>query len=184
MLVVAMAVLVSGCAAARQTDDAARRTSPVAADDPLRQTTMISRTQPPTSTLSYGGRTVRGGLGTRCWAPEGVCADASGTILGNGTLTAPPGATLTFAYGGDRIDTLGAVAYKVGRKKEGGGRIVDGGAVFQPNYEGEEKILKVRRTGTRAGIVADLPAGEYVIDVFATMPEGDVSYGFRLMVGG
>ena len=31
-------------------------------------------------------------------------------------------------------------------------------------------------------IVADLPAGEYVLDARARMPGGDASYGFRLTV--
>lgn len=47
---------------------------------------------------------------------------------------------------------------------------------------GEGEKLGVERTGTRARIVADLPAGEYVLDAFARMPEGDASYGFPLVV--
>jgi hypothetical protein len=31
-------------------------------------------------------------------------------------------------------------------------------------------------------ITAELPAGKFVVDVFATMPEGDASYGFLIAV--
>ncbi len=51
-----------------------------------------------------------------------------------------------------------------------------------PARGGGAKDLPARRSGTRARIVADLPAGEYVLDVFARMPQGDASYGFRLIL--
>lgn len=87
--------------------------------------------RPPESTLSYGGETVVGGLGTYCWTSASVsqCVDAVGVTVRDETLTVPAGSTLTFAYGGDRLDSLGVVAYRVGRgnhleKIGGGGALV------------------------------------------------------------
>jgi len=51
-----------------------------------------------------------------------------------------------------------------------------------PSRGGGAEVLEVRRSGTRARIVADLPAGECVLDARARMPEGDASHGFRLTV--
>ena len=71
-------------------------------------------------------------------------------------------------------------AYRAGREVKGAGREDD---MFLPPFKGGgAKELKVRRSGTRARIVADLPSGEYVLDVFARMPQGDASYGFRLIL--
>jgi len=146
--------------------------------EPTTEPTTLTLPEPPGGTLSSGGRTVRGGLGTYCWTVDGGggCADTFGISLGEERLAVPPGAALSFAYGGDRLSSLDVTAYEVSR---GDGRFMDG--VFVPNYGRGEK-LGVERTGTRARIVADLPTGEYVLDAFARMPEGDASYGFRLVV--
>jgi hypothetical protein len=138
--------------------------------------------EPPGSTLSYGGETVEGGLGSYCWlmGGSGGCADAFAIILGEEALEAPAGATLSFAYRGRALDSLSVAAYKAGREVGEGGREDD---MFLPPSRGEEaKDLKVRRFGTRARIVADLPAGEYVLEASVRMPQGDASYGFRLIL--
>lgn len=79
-------------------------------------------------------------------------------------LRAPSGVALTFAYEGDRLDSLDTTASSV-----------DGRA---------QEDLRTRLSGTRARVVADLPPGEYLIEAFATMPEGDATYGFQLVVEG
>ncbi|HEV2745391.1 MAG TPA: hypothetical protein VGV91_19710 [Rubrobacter sp.] len=136
--------------------------------------------EPPGSTLSYGGETVEGGLGTYCWTRGGGggCSDAFAIILGDETLEAPAGATLSFAYGGKALDSLSVTAFRAGREGRGGGREDE----FLPPSWRKGEDLRVRRSGTRARIVADLPPGEYVLDVFARMPQGDASYGFRLIL--
>ncbi len=188
LLSVSTAVLVSGCAAATGPDDTGGgETSKARGEDPKPPTTMMSPTtvmfsEPPGSTLSYGGETVEGGLGSYCWlmGGSGGCADAFAIILGEEALEAPAGATLSFAYRGRALDSLSVAAYKAGREVGGGGREDD---MFLPPSRGEEaKDLKIRRFGTRVRIVADLPAGEYVLEAFARMPQGDASYGFRLIL--
>ena len=187
LLSVAIVLLVSGCGAAKGSDDTGGGgTSKARGEDPKPPTTMMYPTtmmfpEPPGSTLSYGGETVEGGLGTYCWlmGGSGGCADAFAVILGEGALEAPAGATLSFAYGGKALDSLSVAAYKAGREGEGDGREDE----FLPPYSGGgTKDLPVRRSGTRSRIVADLPPGEYVLDVFARMPQGDASYGFRLIL--
>ena len=136
--------------------------------------------EPPGSTLSYGGETVDGGLGSYCWTMGGAggCADAFAVVLEEEALEAPAGATLSFAYEGKALDSLGVAAYRADRESQGGPRQDD--TFLLPSGGGAAKHLPVRRFGTRARIVADLPAGEYVLDVFARMPQGDAFYGFRL----
>src|SRR5918997_241765 len=186
LLFVAFAVFTSGCAAATGPDDAGggeptKRGGPTEArgEEPTLPTTMMFP-EPPGSTLSYGGETVEGGLGSYCWTwgGGGGCADAFAIILGDDTLEAPAGATLSFDYRGKALDSLSVTAFRAGREGRGGGREVE---ILPPSSrKGDD--LRVRRSGTRARIVADLPPGEYVLDVFARMPEGDASYGFRLIL--
>jgi hypothetical protein len=188
LLSAAIAVLVSGCAAATGPDDTGGgKTSKARGEDPKPPTTMMSPStmmfpEPPGSMLSYGGETVEGGLGSYCWLTggSGGCADAFAIILGEEALEAPTGATLSFAYKGKALDSLSVAAYKAGREGGGGGREDD---MFLPaSRGGGAKDLRVRRSGTRARIVADLPPGEYALDVFARMPQGDATYGFRLIL--
>jgi hypothetical protein len=58
--------------------------------------------RPPESTLSYGGDTITGALGTYCWgsASGSICVDKASYPVSEETLTVPTGSTLTFAYGG------------------------------------------------------------------------------------
>jgi hypothetical protein len=188
LLCVAIAVLVSGCGAATGPDDTGGGgTSKARREDPKPPTTVMSPTtmmfpEPPGSTLSYGGETVEGGLGTYCWlmGGSGGCSDAFAIILGEEALEAPAGATLSFIYKGKALDSLSVAAYKAGREGGGGSREDD--MFLPPSRGGGRKDLPVRRSGSRARIVADLPPGEYVLDVFARMPQGDASYGFRLIL--
>ena len=185
---VAIAVLVSGCGAATGPDGTGGgESSKTRREDPNPPTTMTSPTtmmfpEPPGSTLSYGGETVEGGLGSYCWfmGGSGGCADAFAIILGEEALEAPAGATLSFAYGGKALDSLSVAAYKAGREAGGGGREDD--MFLPPSRGGGARDLPVPRSGPRARIAADLPPGEYVLDFFARMPQGDASYGFRLIL--
>jgi hypothetical protein len=141
--------------------------------------------RPPESTLSYGRETVVGALGTYCWtsASVGRCVDSVGVAVRDEALTVPAGSTLTFVYGGDRLDSLGVTAYRVGRgnhlEKIGGGGVL----VLDSRGSGRGMIqLTTSRSGNGARITAELPAGEYVLDAFVTVPQGDASYGFRVSV--
>ena len=137
--------------------------------------------EPPGSTLSYGGETVSAGLGSYCWIS--VCADTFAVPVSEETLTVPAGSTLTFAYGGDKLDSLSVSAHRIGRKDNL--KKMAGSTFLMPGEGGKgyERIrLPTRRSGTRARITAELPAGEYAVEAFARFPEGDALYGFRVVV--
>jgi hypothetical protein len=87
---------------------------------------------------------------------------------------------LSFAYKGEALDALSVAAYKDGREGGGGGREDD--MLLPPSRGGGAKDLRVRRCGPRARIVADLTSGEDVEHVLARIPQGDASYGFRLIL--
>ena len=180
LLFVVFGFFVFGCAAATGPNDTGRGEPTEARGENSTLPTTMMFPEPPGSTLSYGGETVEGGLGSYCWTwgGGGGCADAFAIILGEETLEAPAGATLSFAYGGKALDSLSVTAFRAGREGRGGGREDQ----FLPPSWRKGEDLRVRRSGTRARIVADLPPGEYVLDVFARMPEGDASYGFRLIL--
>lgn len=191
LLTTCICAIALGCAGARTPGDAngpeanGRQDSKTDVENGAQApTTMQMPPEPPGSTLSYGRETVEAGLGAYCWttARATSCVDAIGVSLGGGKLTVPSGAPLSFEYKGNKLNSLNVTAYEVGPESGGGNRIEKG--VLVPPYArgGKEERPKVRRSGNRARIVARLPAGEYVFDVHARMPEGDVSYGFRLTV--
>ncbi len=137
--------------------------------------------EPPGSTLSHGGETVSAGLGSYCWIS--VCADTFAVPVSEETLTVPAGSALTFAYGGDKLDSLSVSAHRIGKKDRL--KKMAGGTFLMPGEGGKgyERIrLPTRRSGTRARITAELVAGEYAVEAFARFPEGDALYGFRVIV--
>jgi hypothetical protein len=139
-------------------------------------TLMDGGSRPPDSNLSYGGETARGALGTYCW--KRGCADSVGIVAYKDELRVPAGSTVTFAYGGRKFDSIAVAAYRIGpgNQPEQMGRKI----LLIPAGKGTE--LPTRRSGNQARITAELPAGRFVVDVFATMPEGDASYGFLIAV--
>ncbi len=116
--------------------------------------------KPPDSTLTLGNRSVSGVLGSYCWtSPSGAtCADAAG-------IPVPP--------------------------EEGWGNELSGrrrGGFLVPS-EGRSALatedLGVRRENDRTEIPAELPVGEYVVELFVRVPGGnDASYYFRVAVEG
>src|SRR5215213_4696513 len=76
--------------------------------------------RPPKSTLFYGGREVKGELGSYCWS--GACVDvASAPSAPPGSnqrpLSIPSGYKMLFHFGGRRPpDTVQADAYKLNKK--------------------------------------------------------------------
>ena len=137
--------------------------------------------EPPGSTLSYGGETVSAGLGSYCWIS--VCADTFAVPVSEEVLRVPAGSTLTFAYGGKKLNSLSVSAHPIGKKDRL--KRMGGGNFLMPDEEGEEyeRIgLEAHRSGNRARITAELPAGEYAVEAFARFPEGDALYGFRVVV--
>ena len=79
--------------------------------------------RPPDSTLSYGGREVKGTLGSYCWSSgsAGECADAAWPVIPSKrkTLTVPSDSEMVFCYGGQSPPkTVKAGAYPLNKGKK------------------------------------------------------------------
>lgn len=147
-------------------------------------------TKPPDSTLTLGNLSVIGVLGSYCWTtPSGAtCADAAGIPVPpeEQTLAVPAGSSMIFDLGRSRRPTsVRAVAYPIGRGNELSGRRQGG---FLVPREGRSVLatenLKVRRKDVQTQISAELPVGEYVVELFVRVSGGDASYYFRAAVKG
>ena len=130
------------------------------------------RARPPDSTLSYGGQEVKGTLGSYCWfsGDSGACADAPFLVPSKQkTLTVPSGSEMVFRYGGQSSpDTVKANAFTLNKK---------GYQVYS-----SRRSLKVHGSGVERTIHAELPPGEYGVDVFVIESQGDANYTFHVMV--
>ena len=131
--------------------------------------------EPPDSTLSYGGREMTGVQGSYCWVSgnTGGCADSVWPVIPSKrkTLTVPPGSEMVFRYGGQSPPkTIGAGAYPLNKLKKTG------------MYR-SDRSLKAHGSGVQRTIPAELPPGEYVLEVLTKQQQGDASYYFRVVVG-
>ena len=134
--------------------------------------------RPPDSTLSFGGREVRGRLGSYCWSYRGTmgCSDVAGIPLPHEpqTLTVPSGSEMVFRYGGQRSPKkVEAGALPLGKK---------GGWILNKRGRIIHHSLKAHGSGVERTIPAELPPREYVVNVFVKEQQGDVLYSFRVMV--
>jgi len=177
-----LALILAGCAAERG-DGAGSATTQV---EPTangteettvlkEETTVLAIPEPPDSTLSYGEREIKGALGSYCWSSGNsfVCADSTGPPMGGKqeTLTVPPDSEMVFRYGGqDPPKTVEARAYSLMKLQE---KI----PAMRP-----DSSLEAQGSGVQRTIPAKLPPGEYVLEVFVTVQQGDPSYYFRIMV--
>lgn len=140
--------------------------------------------RPPESTLSFGGRTVTGALGSYCWGS--VCVEAAGIPVPpqKDTLTIPAGSTLTFEFGGEGPYEADSGTYPLDPEA----RTLPGPGGLRFLAPGEEKPipepmdLKTARADGRTRITADLPTGKYILAVFVDPGNGDASYYYRLRV--
>ena len=129
--------------------------------------------EPPDSVLLFGGRAVTGELGSYCWSSGsgGSCVDAVYPLVPGKekALVVPAGSEMVFDYGGEaQPGSVRAGAEPLGAD----GKPAD--SLSSP--------LKVDGSGGRVTIPAELPAGDYVVDVFVAVPQGDASYFFRVVV--
>ena len=125
--------------------------------------------RPPDSTLSYDGQEVRGRLGSYCTST--ACFDVALTPVSpkQGTLTVPSGSEMVFRYGEQRSpDRVRADAYTLNKK---------GYQVWS-----SRRSLKVQGSGVERTIPAELPPGEYGVDVLVNERQGDANYTFHVMV--
>jgi len=179
-----LGVFLSGCGGVSSTGAGDGSDPPERTEGP-KQADSSSSSRPPESTLSYGGDTITGALGTYCWgsASGSLCVDKAGYPVSEETLTVPTGSTLTFAYGGRKLDSLNISAHRIGRGYQL--KEINGSSVLVPN-EGSEghtaTRLHIHRVENRAHVAAVLPAGEYVVAAFVRVPQGDAVYGFRVVV--
>ncbi len=133
--------------------------------------------RPPDSTLSYGGREVKGTLGSYCWSSgsSSICADTFRVLVPSKerTLTVPSGSEMVFHFGGQSTayKVEGATAYPINTINKWG---------VKPGSS--HRALKAHGSGIGRAIPAELPPGEYVVDVFITVRPGDATYYFRIMV--
>jgi hypothetical protein len=144
------------------------------------ETTVLVFPEPPDSTLSYGGRKIKGTLGTYCWSssasseyPSG-CADSFGPPIAGKqqTLTVPPDSGLVFRYGGQNPPkSVEAGAYSLKKLMKAGGVVRT------------DRTLKTQGSGVQRTIPAELSPGEYVLEVTIEANKQDgADYYFRVMV--
>jgi hypothetical protein len=125
--------------------------------------------RPPNSTLSYGGREVKGLLGSYCWGNKCVDMALLPVSPNQQTLTVPSGSELVFRYGGQRSPgTVKADAFTLNKK---------GYPVWS-----SRRSLKVHGSGVERTIPAEVPPEEYEVDVFVVEPQGDAVYSFSVIV--
>ena len=182
LMTLVLALILAGCAAGR--DDGAG--SALTQEEPTangteettvlqEETTVLANPEPPDSTLSYGGREIKGALGSYCWSSGAtfVCADSMGPPMGSKQemLTVPPDSEMVFRYGGqDPPKTVEARAYSLKKLQE---KI----PAMRP-----DSTLEAQGSGVQRTIPAKLPPGEYVLEVLVKVQQGDSSYYFRIMV--
>jgi hypothetical protein len=191
LMTLVLVLLLAGCAAGQ--GDAGRTLSEETTANSTEETTVYKEEttvlggaedlpRPPDSTLSYGGREVKGTLGSYCWSSgkSGVCADSTFIVPPRKkTLTVPSGSEIVFRYGGQTPPKkLGAAAYPLSKNDTSS-------ASPDPS---RSHSLKAHGSGVERTIPVELPAGEYVADVFIQVPQtttrgvNDATYYFRIMV--
>ena len=168
LMTLVLVLLLAGCAAGQGGAD--RTTQEETTANGTEETTVQKRTgdrnRPPDSTLSYGGQEVRGTLGSYCTAT--TCFDVAAMPVSpkQGTLTVPTGSEMVFRYEGHRpLDTVEVGYYPL--SKNGG------------PWDGS---LKAQGSGVERTIPAELPPGDYGVDVWVRWSQSDVTYTFHVMV--
>ena len=130
--------------------------------------------RPPDSTLSYGGQVVKGTLGSYCWSSGNSfgCADSIWPLIPGKqkTLSVPSGSEMVFRYGGQSPPkTVEVAAYQLKKLQKT--------STYRPDHSPKTQGSGVQRT-----IPAELPPGEYVLEVLTKDQQDDASYYFRIMV--
>ena len=156
--------------------------------------------RPPQGTLSYGEEREIGTATIGCWRekrrllPDNAACISSMTGFSSSEprLRVPSGARMEFAYeGASAPEEIQARAYRTdvapnfGLAEEPGGSSAGEGAHLGPT-EFEEERLQPAQVGERAGIIADLPPGRYMLIVSVRVDdetaEGEAHYDFEVAV--
>lgn len=140
--------------------------------------------RPPESTLSYGGQEVKASLGTYCWSSS-ASASAGSAISGcvdyfdipippeQRSLAVPSGSEMVFRYGGQSLPKMEEVkAYPRNKLHK-----------MRQDLHPPHRSLQAHGSGVERTIPAELPSGDYVVDMYVEeSPDKQVSYYFRVMV--
>jgi hypothetical protein len=178
LITLVLVLLLAGCAAGQ--GDAGQTVSEETTANGAEETTLYNEEttvlqggdnsrRPPDSTLSYGGQEVRGKLGSYCTST--ACFDVALMSVSpkQQTLTVPSGSEMVFRYGEQRSpDKVKADAFTLNKK---------GYQVWS-----SRRSLKAHGSGVERTIPAELPPGEYGVDVFVIEAQGDANYTFHVMV--
>ena len=188
LMTLVLALLLAGCAAERGDSAGSATKQEETTADGTEETTVLNEEttvlglgpEPPDSTLSYGGREVEGTLGSYCWSSGAssesmaTCVDSSGPpIRGKQeTLTVPPDSEMVFRYGGqDPPKTVEAGTYSLNKLKKAGGVVR------------HDHSLEAHGSGVQRTIPAELPSGEYVLEMSVGVnEESGADYYFRILV--
>jgi hypothetical protein len=178
LMTLVLVLLVAGCAAGQGGATGSTTKEEKTTVHNAEETTVLTGAgnllRPPESTLFYGGREVTGELGSYCWSyrSSSLCADAFWPLIPGKqkTLTVPPDSEMVFRYGAQSPPkTVEVRAYSLKKLQETG--------TFRP-----DSTLKAQGSGVQRTIPAELPPGEYVLDVLVKDQQGDASYYFRVIV--
>ena len=168
VMTVVMHISWSGCAQGppippKETRDARSEATEATAEPTETET---SFPKPPNGALVFGDHRKNGEQGGYCW--DNVCTEATFVIPPEGeALAVPSGSDLLFEYGGSSPPSkVKAKAYALVRGK----------------VERAGKFLRVSHVGARTRIAAEVPPGEYVLELFVEVPEGSAFYYFRAVV--
>jgi hypothetical protein len=120
LMTLVLVLVLAGCAAGKGNAGSTIAEEETTAHNAQEETTVLegggNLQRPPESTLSYGGREVKGTLGSYCWSygSSGVCADTVGQPRPKRkTLTVPSGSEMVFRYGRrSSPNTVEATAYR------------------------------------------------------------------------
>ena len=171
-----LVLLLVGCAAGQ--GDAGQRPAEETTANGTEETTTLTGgggvPRPPDSTLSYGGQEVKGALGSYCWSSGNSfgCADSIWPLIPSKqkALTVPSGSEMVFRYGGQSPPkTVEVAVYLLNKLRET--------STYRPDYSPKAQGSGVQRT-----ISAELPPGEYVLEVLTKDQQDDASYYFRVIV--
>jgi opacity protein-like surface antigen len=176
LAVVVLVLILAGCAAEQGgagSTSADETTAQIAQEETTASLGGGALKRPPDSTLSYGGREVKGRLGSYCWSYRGTDGYFDVALMPvspkQQTLTVPSGSEMVSRYGGQwSPDRMKASAFTLNKK-------------LYPVWS-SRRSLKVHGSGVERTIPAEAPPGEYVMDVFVLEPQGDANYSFHVMV--
>lgn len=146
--------------------------------------------RPPESALSSSDETQTGTLGAFCWLEKrwwgtaGTCTSSTASKppdVPEDKLVVSSGSTMVFNYGGDTaLAEIQAVAYVLGKNES---------SIQETRKEQSQIPLHAVQLGKRTEMTAELPPGEYNIQVNVTVSEesssvliGEASYGFHVEV--